>query len=779
MTKCSVSIASIALVTAIVGCMHVRSAIAQDKAGLTTLEATRQYQELALEIEKRIAANAKPTTTLLAYQCIAYANLKSYLKLRECVEKLEMNIRQGDTAVESDNGWIDWGWDARPIPGLLTADASLELGQYQDAIEAAKRALAVIPNMNADSTSLWSPTRVRWTALSVLVAAAAAKGDKEQARRFTNEIEGTSVPFFGSAAASQEKSESLARAYMALGEYKKALGELNPGIGRLLTGIAGDRLNDRFDLPRLLMRAKALTELGEVAEAKRVWEQLLLAPRLKDIGDLHWIALFERGRIAEAEGDYARAVALLQDAVEVIERQRATINTEASKIGFIGDKQAAYARLISVLIKQGRATDAFDYVERSKSRALVDMLASKKDFSSRAIDAERARRLLAELDAADLASRVQSDAANQGDKAPGSRVLELTRNQMAQSAPDLAALVTVTSLPIDELKLLVANDEVLVEYYYQQKEMFVFLVDHQRLQVFALDATNLEGKVRELRSSLEHIGSDEWQATAEGLYERLWKPIEASTSGKNVTIIAHGALHYLPFSILRRPDGELLIDHVGLRFLPSASVLKFLHPASGGRQGKLLAFGNPDLGDMKLNLPFAEDEARKLAGLFPDSRLLTRKDASETAFRRVGGIFSRIHFATHGAFQPEKPLNSGLFLAKDEENDGILSVGELYSMSLDADLVTLSACETGLGRVANGDDVVGLTRGFLYAGSRSIVASLWSVDDRATSVLMENFYQNLQRLSKREALRRAQIATREQFRHPFFWAAFQLTGRAD
>src|SRR6185295_10092586 len=115
-----------------------------------------------------------------------------------------------------------------------------------------------------------------------------------------------------------------------------------------------------------------------------------------------------------------------------------------------------------------------------------------------------------------------------------------------------------------------------------------------------------------------------------------------------------------------------------------------------------------------------------------DARLLVRKEATETNFKRAGRIFSRIHFATHGKFQADQPLASGLYLAKDGDNDGVLTVGELYSMDLDADLVTLSACETGLGKVANGDDVVGLTRGFLYGGARSVVASLWQVDDRAT-----------------------------------------------
>jgi CHAT domain-containing protein len=168
-----------------------------------------------------------------------------------------------------------------------------------------------------------------------------------------------------------------------------------------------------------------------------------------------------------------------------------------------------------------------------------------------------------------------------------------------------------------------------------------------------------------------------------------------------------------------------------------------------------------------------------VAGLYADSRLFVRLEASETAFRSGARDYARIHFATHGKFRADSPLDSGLYLAKDAANDGVLRVAELYAMELDADLVTLSACETALGSIGSGDDVVGLTRGFLYAGTRSIVSSLWSVDDKATAELMRAFYGSLAADGKRQALRQAQLKTRESFPHPFFWAAFQLVGRPD
>jgi CHAT domain-containing protein len=153
-----------------------------------------------------------------------------------------------------------------------------------------------------------------------------------------------------------------------------------------------------------------------------------------------------------------------------------------------------------------------------------------------------------------------------------------------------------------------------------------------------------------------------------------------------------------------------------------------------------------------------------------------RRNATETAVRNLGGRFRQLHFATHGRFDAARPLDSGLLLAPDARHDGVLRVDEIFNLQLRADLVTLSACETGLGHVGSGDDVIGLSRGFLYAGARSIVASLWSVDDRATGALMTSFYAHLEAGDRREALRRAQLDTRSRWAHPYYWAAFQLVG---
>jgi len=757
---------------------------------LSMLEIAARYGELASAIESRLTSGEAESATLLGPLCLAYSRLKRFDKLFDCVTRLETRIASGDILVQHEAfPTSPTPTQAQPIPGMLLAEAYMDLGDYPRAVKEGERGLAAISENHQTimGFSSWPPLKFRLIILPNLTISASLSGDRALARKYLDQLANLSIGFINRANHLPMQENGLARGYMALGDYAEAIKHLGgrgflsfaAGFASVASGMAfrGDNIETQNELQRLFMLGKAELELGHLDAARDAFSTMLGNKRLPDLGDIYWMALFERGRLAEKDQDSAKAAELYVKAVNVIEQQRSTINIEASKIGFVGDKQAVYGRLIAVLIEQGRAAEAFDYVERSKSRALVDMLAAKKDFA--APDSAQAALVLAQLDAADLNARTQDDGAKPEAKTAGVRNLQVAQQALQSAAPELSTLVTVTSVPSTELKALVGPDETLIEYYYQGTDLYAFLLDRERLLAMRLDATELASQVQTLRKTLEETESSAWQQGARALSPRRWQPLEKLVASKNLIIVAHGALHYLPFTALQDGSGQFLLDRYSLRFLPSASVLKFLRPVLQNRDGRLLALGNPDLDDPKLDLAFAEGEAKLVASLYPTSRVLLRKDASESNFKKSGGVFSRIHFASHGKFQADEPLKSGLYLAKDKDNDGILTVGELYSMNLETDLVTLSACETGLGKIASGDDVVGLTRGFLYAGSRSIVASLWSVDDKATATLMQAFYANLATMNKREALRQAQIKARETFPHPFFWAAFQLTGRAE
>lgn len=733
-----------------------------------------RYGDLATEAESQMQSSGE-TTAPLYNLCNSYLNMRAFDKASACLDRMEVRIRQGDTGILYPNN--AGKSDGTPALYVMRAEIALELGQYAEAFANAQKGFEKAQNAENSFLGHEQPMHMI-AALELMTLSKAFAGDLRAAEAHHQMLADYSFGLRGAGIVAPRRHTALARTNMALGRYEEALDASGrasgfAAIGRVVT-LSGFGLLAYYELPMKFLHAKALMESGRTEEAKSRYDSLLGYDQLRDNRALYWMSLYDRGRIAEKDGDPEAAAGFYRKAIEVIEQQRATIAGEASKIGFVGDKQNVYGRLIAVLVKQGKATEAFDYVERSKSRALVDMLASKQDFA--APDPARARLALAQLAAAD---RVPAERAGAPESGAGRRNLQVARQTVQSAAPELSTLVTVSSVPAGELKALVGRDETLVEYYYHGSDLYAFVLDREHLQVLRLDAGNVAGEVQALRSALEDPLSAGWREPARRLYASLWQPLENGVKTVSVVLVAHGALHYLPFAALQDGAGRFLVDRHALRFLPSASVLKYLRPALASRQAPLLALGNPDLGDPQLDLAFAEGEAKLVASLYPQSAVMLRKEASESNFRKSGSAFPRLHFASHGKFQADDPLKSGLYLAADAENDGVLTVGELYSMTLDADLVTLSACETGLGKITSGDDVVGLTRGFLYAGSRSVVASLWSVDDRATAGLMQSFYRNLASMSKREALRQAQITARASFPHPFFWAAFQLTGRPE
>jgi CHAT domain-containing protein/predicted negative regulator of RcsB-dependent stress response len=714
----------------------------------------------------------------LSIACYIYSKLKHYGKLAQCTDRLEARIKAGETR-HSD--FMIMSSPTPPLPDTLRAMAAFELGDPTHALALARKAYAMVTDEGA--AGIFSPVSYKIELFQIMSISAVLTGQRDEAEKYLALLEAVDVPYMGGQQWSNLKDVDLAKINLALGRNEKALKYLRKGehytFARVVTDalmMGGDSLSTYYDLPKFLMLGKALMETGQLDEAKKALDTVLNHKRAAEYPDVLWVAFEERGRLAEKEGDSSGAIGYYSKAIDIIEQERSSINTEAAKIGFAGDKQSTYGRIIALLFAADRHGEAFDYVERSKSRALVDMLAGKKDFEIAGPDPEKTRQALALLDQADALSRSAGPAT---ESAAEQRNLVLVRQDIRSAAPDLSSLVSVGTVPLAGIQAKLAADEQLVEYYYLGDAMYAFVIDQQGLHAVSLNAKGLGDAVQVFRKSLENVSSDEWVAEAKGLYSRLITPIEPLLTGRRMLIVPHGALHYLPFNALIAENGSQLIDRHSLRTLPSASVISLLKPAVGSKGAPILVFGNPDLGDSRFDLTFAEAEARTVASLAPGSRLLLRKEASQGNFRRAAGLFSRIHFATHGKFQAESPLDSGLYLARDADYDGLLKVSDLYSMQLNADLVTLSACETGLGKIDNGDDVVGLARGFLYAGTRSVVSSLWSVDDKATAELMKAFYENLTRLDKQEALRQAQIAVRTSFPHPYYWAAFELTGRAD
>jgi len=735
-----------------------------------------RFSELAGLMEERIENLHTAGTSQLMYLCYAYSRLKRYNKLFPCLDQIERNI-------EKDDRTVFLIWDGSAMPHFLRAEALLDFGNYGEAVQQAQKAYDIVLKRDLHRY-------MRIHALSALALSQALKGNHHAAEDAAKLLEGigTHYPF---TFLTTDKLMGLARTYMALGDFRKSLAIIqedeNISGWRAVAQAAtlaimaispGDDLFAYQQLPKVFILTKSLYETGQVKEAKAGYDQLLKNARTQDNGDIYWMILFDRGRIAEGEGNRQEAIEFYRRAIEVIEKQRSTINTEASKIGFAGDKQAVYHLLVAALVADGQHAAAFEYVERSKSRALVDLLASKRDFAVSGADQERVTSLLEELEIQEAEDRVQETSAPSDRRNLRTAQSLQMKQELRTVAPELASLVTVTRVATEDIQAFISKEETLVEYYFHAGDLYAFVLTGDSVTSARLDGSNLTEDIRLFRTALQDPRSQQYAELSRKLYERLIVPVAPLVTTSQVLIVAHGVLHYVPFAALH--DGtNFLVDRYTTRHLPSASVIRYLKDRPLSTVRSLLAFGNPDLGRRQYDLKYAQDEAVSIAKEFPQARVLTRKEATKTAFKTLAPQFPYLHLATHGKFDPDTPLSSGLMLTDDVQGEGFLSLEELYSLRLKADLATLSACETGLGKVSNGDDVVGLTRGFLYAGANAIVASLWQVDDRSTASLMVEFYANLRIHNKSEALRQAQLATRQRYEHPFYWAAFQLTGRAD
>ena len=749
------------LAVALVAFIALGCAASFNSRGLN-LAAEANYTQIVKEYETSEDKLSGLPFQDLIYLCQAYSELKNYRKLSPCLDAAQIKVDDGDFTADA--------WNHSATPSRLKATALIELGQYEDAVRAAE-----LSNKIVVDKQLTTFEQVKVLEILGLAYALAGKTDKASAVAQQLKDVYLGYPYM---LVKDDRNIALAKIYITLKKYPEAIDAVSykfEDSNAFLKSIGGWDVFVNNKLSFEFMKNKSLFEVGRLAEAKHGYDNLLAYPYIQDRGEMHWIILFDRGRIAEKEGNRKQAIDFFEKSIEVIEQQRSTISIEASKIGFVGDKQAVYHHLISSLYDNKQQTKALEYVERSKSRALVDLLAGKKDFAVKSAGKEeQVRRVLAINDQseADILSLDKSL-----NKSQSRSVAVKARHDLQREAPELASLVTVVSTPVSDIQSFIPRGESLIEYYYSGEDMLAFVLSGNGLQSVRLNLTGLTEEVTAFRKSLENPRSQGTLNLAAKLYQRLFKPLETALHDPNIIIVAHGILHYIPFNALH--DGKnYLIDRYKIRFMPSASAMKYLREKKNDKRGCILAFGNPDLGNPSHDLAFAQKEAVEVSKTCLNSRVLVRKEATEDAVRRYGGDYNYIHFATHGQFSPDSPLQSALLLSPDARSNGQLTVDNLYSMQLDANLVTLSACETGLSKVANGDDLVGLTRGFLYAGTSSIVASLWKVDDLSTAYLMIKFYQGMQKTDKLDALRKAQLETRKKYRHPYYWASFQLTGSA-
>ena len=523
---------------------------------------------------------------------------------------------------------------------------------------------------------------------------------------------------------------------------------------------------------------------GDLPEALRQLEQ---AKKIAISTDNPTFVMWASNGIGRAQfgaGRYAEALEAFNEAVGLAESLRGSLQDAALRTGFLEDKQEMYHGGVLSALALRKPEEAFALAERARSRAFLDLLGAQTVLSkgrTRALVAEEGRlraRLAATRSAADEASEDDPEEARAAAGAAERDYREFLDRVRKENA-EQASLMSVEPVNVADLQTLLPEATAVVEYLVSRRRTVAWVITRTSIRAVALPVgrDELAAEVRAFRKSVEGQGPlADVQKQAEALHERLFAPARAHVKTGRVVIVPHDVLHYLPWGALRSKQGRWLVEDYTLSTLPSASVLRFLEAKrAAGAGGGVVAVGNPDLG-AALNLRFAEREARAVADHYAGATLLVRRDATEERAKALAGGARLLHFATHGELDERDPLASGLLLVPGGPEDGRLEVREIFGLDLQAQLVVLSACETGLGQLSTGDELIGLQRAFLYAGTPAVITTLWKVDDRASFALMREFYTGLARADGALALQGAQRAAMKEFPHPFAWAAFGLTG---
>ena len=549
----------------------------------------------------------------------------------------------------------------------------------------------------------------------------------------------------------------------------------------------------------LLSRAETRRRLGQATEALEDFAAAEAALGATRDPDLLWRIQFGRARALELTGDRRAAVASLLAAVTIIEGVRDRLQEPRFRAGFLDDKHEVYIELVRLQLQLGLTADAFSTAERLRARSFMAQLGGRSPLPLTAADRlretqlqERIRQLRGALEEED-----PDGAPAHSDRARHRFSEELLRAEREyQAFLDDRAATGPASRPADQppsvasVQRFLRDDEALVEYVVGVDRLVAFVVTASAVTATTTPVRmdDLAARVALLRDLVQRPGDDRWRKPAANLSSVLLQPIGAALAQrgiKRIYLVPHGVLNTLPFALLplRGTDGgTLLVDRFALVYLPAAAALRSTRAAAASRPSVLA------MAPARSRLRYAPDEARSVDALYePHSRLLVGAGATESQFKQLAGDFTVLHLATHGVFNKANPLLSGLELEPDAQEDGLLQVHEILGLRLQANLVTLSACETALGSgyfsdTPAGDEFVSMTRAFLTAGTRSVLATLWDVDDRASVTVMRRFYERLQKsadgANTAAALADAQRQLRasNETKHPYYWAPFVMVG---
>ncbi len=576
--------------------------------------------------------------------------------------------------------------------------------------------------------------------------------------------------------------------------------------------------------------------LGDYQNSTLFYDKAIgLAVAEKEIRTL-WESYLEKANLLRKQGQIDQAKFYYLNSINIIESLRSQLLTEEDKSSFFGsDKRLdAYYNLTDLLINQKskgsirpEPAQAFNFTERAKARAFLESIEASRVSQQFPVDmrlANREKELMNDL------SRIYTRLITpEVDEKERTRLLgqvklleeelENVRRQIRSKNPAFASLTYPEIISYDQARKEFVDHKTAVFAFQVGKESaYAFCLSSRGLNVYPIPT---QKKLREMvighRRAISDTDNQDFSSGYE-LYKALIEPglekgLEKSL--KKIMIIPDDILTILPFEtlVLSSQPADWLIKNFTIYYAPSLSSLKGITHFQNRKNRKkpsfnLLAVGDPyygeleekyvelstktifqdlySLSDMKFyRLRYSDEEVRRISGQIPRSRVLTREKASEDLVKRANlADYRMLHFAAHGLIDDQKPARSAIVLTLDNDptEDGFLQMREILNLKLNADLVVLSSCQTGLGQFIRGEGVEGLSRAFFYAGASSVLMSLWTVNDQVASQFMERYYLHLKGMqTQADALRQVKLEMIDSgvVSHPYYWAAFILNGHGE
>ena len=782
--------------------------------------ALEQHQQ-ALEIRREVRDRAGEGTTLNSIGGVYHAQGKYEEALEQFNQALEISREVRDRAGE--------GTTLNNIGGVYHSQ-----GKYEEALEQHQQALEIfreVEDRADEGTTLNNIGGVYDSQAKYKEALEQFNQALEISREVGDRVgEAGTLNNIGSVYRAQGKYSDALEQYQQALEIVREMGE-RAGEGITLNNIGLVYHNQGKYKDALKQYKQALFIFGEVGypegptlnnigvvyrvqgkyeEALEQYQQALEI--FREVGDRadEGITLSNIGWVYDNQGKYEEALVYYKQAMDVFESVRVTAGGDQERASFIAQYTSLYHRAINLYHQQGQEEDAFYTSERGRARSFLDSLATGEvqlsDEDLQELLTREGEAYAERESAQDVLIRARAQNPPDAELAELEADLEEAKEEYSQVQAEiderggkLKELIpgrsTVLDLPA--VQELLDEQTTLVSYWLLGDEGTVaFIITQDSLAVVELPLATTENLTNTLTAlygwpNIQNPSPD----TLLKLHEWLIAPLQEHLRTPQVGLIPHQLLHYVPFAALTDADGNRYFGEQHTLFvLPSASALEPLQETvaktSQAKKQPALVFGDPTHEDMP---PLRESaiEAREVAKWLGVQEYL-RDKASEERLRSLANNAEVVHLSAHGVYSTTNPLdNSAIFLAggddKPSDSDGFFNAREVYELDLTAtELVVLSACETTINdlsardevAVSAGDEVEGMTRAFLFAGTPTVVASLWPVDDESTKKLMLAFYRHWleEGMSKGEALQAAQAEIREEYPSPYYWAGFVLSG---